>query len=636
VGAVTATSRRSGGPGLDTELVLLWTAIGAVTVVVATVNGALRLAAWWGAPQQHLSGNPLAVVVGLATGTIRWTATENLALGVLIAVELLVVAAIAYAVVRVARRRSRVDRAAPRMGRGSALQALTRQGAAATAARLGVLDVVPGAIGLPIARTVAGDAELYQGWEDVSIDIWGPRTGKTTARAIPAILAAPGAVVATSNKRDVVDATRDLRAAQTAPGQGANEPAGAPAGEVWVFDPQRIVDEPATWWWDPLTYVTDEVKASVMADVFALASRDPGARTDAYFDSAATDLLAGLLLAAALDRRPITDVYLWLTDPTDDEPAAILRRGGYPLSAAAVAGVVNAPEKQRGGVYGTAQQIASFLTNREAVRWVTPAGPGDRRPQFDPHDFVRTRGTLYSLSKEGRGSAGPLVTALTVAVTEAAEEHAKRSPGGRLPIPMVAVLDEAANVCRWRELPNLYSHYGSRGICVMTILQSWSQGVEVWGRDGMRKLWSAANIRLYGGGVSEAEFLSELSQLVGDYDLDTRSTSHGRGGRSTQYATRRDRVLEVADLAALPRGRAVLFASGAPATLVRTLPWMDGPHAAAVHASIAAHDPQTAAGDRRQLAPVEDLAGRRRRTTLAERIGGGIPEPGSQATGERR
>lgn len=207
--------------------------------------------------------------------------------------------------------------------------------------------------------------------------------------------------------------------------------------------------------------------------------------------------------------------------------------------------VVNAPEKQRGGVYGTAQQIASFMTNREAMRWVTadgalPPSPSTARNpwtaaagrgrEFNPHEFVGTTGTLYSLSTEGRGSAGPLVTALTVAICEAAEEHAKRSPGGRLPTPMVAVLDEAANVCRWRELPNLYSHYGSRGICMMTILQSWSQGVEVWGRDGMRKLWSAANIKVYGGGVSEAEFLSELSQLVGDFDVSTTSVSHGRGG----------------------------------------------------------------------------------------------------------
>jgi type IV secretory pathway TraG/TraD family ATPase VirD4 len=100
---------------------------------------------------------------------------------------------------------------------------------------------------------------------------------------------------------------------------------------------------------------------------------------------------------------------------------------------------------------------------------------------------------------------------------EAAEEIAVHSRGGRLQTPMIGVLDEAANVCRWRELPNLYSHYGSRGIVLMTILQSWSQGVEVWGREGMRKLWSASNIKVYGGGVAEAEFLNEVAQLVGEY-----------------------------------------------------------------------------------------------------------------------
>lgn len=189
---------------------------------------------------------------------------------------------------------------------------------------------------------------------------------------------------------------------------------------------------------------------------------------------------------------------------------------------------------------------------------------------------MRDGGTLYSLSKEGRGSAGPLVTALTVAVTEAAEQLAKTSPGGRLPVPLVAVLDEAANVCRWHELPNLYSHYGSSGIVMMTILQSWSQGVEVWGRDGMRK------------------FLSEVSQLVGDDDLRQLSTSYGKGGRSTSRSTRRERVLEVSELGALPRGRALLIASGVPPTLIKTVPWMAGPRAEEVRASIAAHDPAAA------------------------------------------
>ena len=89
----------------------------------------------------------------------------------------------------------------------------------------------------------------------------------------------------------------------------------------------------------------------------------------------------------------------------------------------------------------------------------------------------------------------------------------------------------------------------------------------------------------------EPEFLNELSQMIGDYDKHTRSTSIGRGNRSTSHQVQRERTLDVADLGALPRGRAVVFASGAPATLVETVPWMRGPQANAVRASIAVHDP---------------------------------------------
>ena len=138
---------------------------------------------------------------------------------------------------------------------------------------------------------------------------------------------------------------------------------------------------------------------------------------------------------------------------------------------------------------------------------------------------------------------------------------------------------------------HLYSHYGSRGIILMTILQSWSQGVEVWGRDGMRNLWSASNVAVYGGGVKEPEFPGELSQMIGDYDKHTTSSSVGRGSRSTSHQVQRELTLDVADLGALPRGRAVVFASGAPAKLIETVPWTMGPHAAAIRVSIAAHDP---------------------------------------------
>ncbi|MGW6128882.1 TraG/TraD/VirD4 family protein [Cellulomonas sp. NPDC055163] len=137
----------------------------------------------------------------------------------------------------------------------------------------------------------------------------------------------------------------------------------------------------------------------------------------------------------------------------------------------------------------------------------------------------------------------------------------------------------------------MYSHYRSRGIIVDTFLQSWSQGVEVWGHDGMRKLWSAATIKVYGGGVAEVEFLSEISQLIGEYQRTATSTSSSKHGRSVSRQAARERVLDVADLGALPKGRAIVIGSGARPTLARTVPWMTGPDKDAVLASIRRHDP---------------------------------------------
>ncbi|OIU85181.1 MULTISPECIES: TraM recognition domain-containing protein [Microbacterium] len=568
----TPNNRRRDPGGFGAETMMLLVGIGGVVAAIVVLNVAVRLGHQLDGTGVELPSDPFAFTLGVVMGRVPWPASATWIVIVLLAIVLALVVLAIIGVVRYRKGRTRVDRASSYMGRGKDVEGLSKRNAQAQATRLGVT----GSLGVPIGKTL-GQMPLYGTWEDMHIDIWGPRTGKTTSRAVPAILEAPGGVLVTSNKRDVVDATRDVR---------------AEAGPVWVFDPQGIALENPTWWWNPLSYVTDEVRAAKLADHFASGSRDPGAKTDAYFDPAGQDLLAGLLLAAALDSRPITDVYGWLTRPTEEEPIGILRRGGYDLTADQVRGVITAPEKQRGGIYGTAQQMASCLTNRQVAAWVNPQGEPDLRPQFDPAAFVRDGGTLYSLSKEGRGTAGPLVTALTVAVVEAAEELAAGSAGGRLSVPLLGVLDEAANVCRWRELPNLYSHYGSRGIVLMTILQSWSQGVDVWGDSGMRKLWSASNVKVYGGGVSEDAFLESLSKLIGDYDRQASSVSSGRGGRSVNQQLHRERILDVADLAAMPKGRAVVLSSGNRPTLIRTQPWMTGPHAEKVKASIAAHDPQ--------------------------------------------
>ncbi|MGW1807156.1 type IV secretory system conjugative DNA transfer family protein [Streptomyces sp. NPDC002078] len=570
-----SVTRNRRGPSDVTPYIMVAVLGTVIALVLGTWLAVLAGAALEDKPTP--SGNPFAAVINLMAGKVSWPGTAATVVAAVEAVGVPAVAVLAWRLVRRYRQpRLSVDAAARHLANRREQTALSREGAAATAARLGAPATHPG---VRIGRARGTGQPLYGSWEDMHVDIWGPRTGKTTSRAIPAILDAPGAVLVTSNKRDIVDATRLAR----------NE-----AGQVWIFDPQRVAEEPATWWWNPLSYVTDIEKAVKLASVFAAYSKEPDAKTDAFFDPEGQALLSFLILAATEAKQPITKLYSWVSDPTDTTPVDILRAAGHDLPADGVQGVINSPDKQRAGVYGTAKKSIGFLVNPAITRWVTPDPANPDRPQFDPHDFVRGSGTLYSLSREGQGTAGPLVTALTVATIEAAEEFATKSPGGRLRTPMLGVLDEAANVCRWKDLPDLYSHYGSRGIPLMTILQSWAQGVVVWGEYGMKKLWSASNIRMYGGGVSETQFLGDLSQLVGDFEPETHSISIQRGtmaSRSTSISTRTEKILEVADLAALPRGRALLFASGTRPILIETEPWQHGPHAQTVRASLAKYAP---------------------------------------------
>ncbi|WP_425451582.1 TraM recognition domain-containing protein [Branchiibius hedensis] len=97
------------------------------------------------------------------------------------------------------------------------------------------------------------------------------------------------------------------------------------------------------------------------------------------------------------------------------------------------------------------------------------------------------------------------------------------------------------------------------------------------------------------GGVSEEDFLDKLSKLIGDYDKLTSSISAGKGYRSTSRQLTRERILDVEQLAALPKGRAVVLSSGNRAAMIRTKPWMNGPHAHDVRASITLNDPNGAA-----------------------------------------
>ncbi|WP_233434640.1 type IV secretory system conjugative DNA transfer family protein [Nocardia yamanashiensis] len=430
---------------------------------------------------------------------------------------------------------------------------------------------------------------LYSGCEALTVDVWGPRRGKTTSRVVPAIVGAPGACVVTSNRRDVVDLTRGVREKRR-------------GGAVFVFDPQRITgsDEPQ-FWWDPISAITIDDRemwpdrSEKLADLFLAATMPPGARPDAFFDPEGRDLLARLLLAAAVSEQPITRVYEWITEPTP-QPLKHLQESEFTSAATALAKFIGYSARQRDGLFGTAKKMTNILSRPSVQKWVSPS---NRRPQFDPLAFVTTPSTLYILSKEGADSAGALATALVWAVCDTAERYGERC-GGRLPVPMVVPLDELANVIKWPDLPAKFSHYGGRGILMMAILQNWAQGVNTFGAEGMQQLWDAATVQYFGGGVRDDVMLGKLSELIGSrFEIATSTNvqrpsdmlSTASGHTSVSRDTREHKIFTIAHLSQLPYGRAVMLWDGKPA-LVRPVPYWDRPYVKQINESLATYAPK--------------------------------------------
>ncbi|MFF0546865.1 type IV secretory system conjugative DNA transfer family protein [Nocardia thailandica] len=601
-------------------------AVGTGVGLIEGAGASMRVgAALYGGPEQEITHNPAGIVFGLLTGHLEWTTPATLGAVTLVAggAGLMLGGAWGWGVLcekcsELAGRRGRtsadagplrarklrkkerqgVDERAAFMARGADLHPLTARACAAKAAELGV-PLRPGDLpGVLIGRAVFDGIPLLGSFEDLHVDIWGPRQGKSTSRVIPAILDAVGPVVSTSNKRDVVDATRTLREKRT-------------GGRSWVFDPQAIAGEAPNWYWNPSEWIWGadgagaEIRATRLAGIFAAGTdSDKG---DPFFEPEGEDLLAALFLAAAAADLPITRAYEWVTDPTDPTPVKILSEAGTDFAsfASSLRSHYKAPDKQRAGVFSTAKKMSHALKFGDIRQWVTP-GTDPGRPSFDPAAFVRSKDTLFLLSGEGSGNAGPLITGLAAAIAEAGAEEGNRH-GGRLPVPLTLVLDEAANIVRWPDLPKQYSHFGSRGIVVLTVLQSWSQGVTCWGEKGMSMLWSAANIKVLGSGLDDTAFLRDRSESIGDHYEWVSSISESEGRRSVSTSRTTERTMTPSDLIALPRGRAVVFTSGRPAVLAVTVPWMERDYAPQVREALreAARIAAAAPRPERSAAPVQ-------------------------------
>ncbi|HEY4929061.1 MAG TPA: type IV secretory system conjugative DNA transfer family protein [Acidimicrobiales bacterium] len=408
-----------------------------------------------------------------------------------------------------------------------------------------------------------------------------PRSGKTSALLIPNVLSAHGAVVTTSTKPDVLDATREARSM---------------LGTCHLFDPTGSVDDrPGVHRlrWSPLTGCSSwRTALSAARSLVLVGSGGAGAaRTEgSHWTERAQALLAPLLHAAAIEGADMRTVLTWV-DRRQALPAQQAFSGpagdDRAIARDLLDGIVTTDERELSGIWSTASGALGGFRSTQALAATC-------NPDFDPVNFVRSADTLYIAAPAHHQSlVAPLVVGLIDDVRRAAYGRAA-SGLERSDPPVVLALDELANVAPLPELPSMVSEGGGQGLVTLACFQDLSQARHRWPgqADGFPSLFGTTVVL---PGIGDVATLEALSVLAGDEELVTRSVnrshvltgrpltdllSHGRPQVGEQLSTQWRRRLAPDEITRGRPGSALAFdARNQPSWVTlapahRTEPWV--------------------------------------------------------------
>ena len=333
-----------------------------------------------------------------------------------------------------------------------------------------------------------------------------PRSGKTSALLIPNVLSAPGAVVTTSTKPDVLDATSATRSS---------------LGTCHLFDPSgSVADRPGVHRlrWSPLPACTSWRTALVTArSLVVVGSRAPA--------------------RAAAPRRPTGPSgprrcwHRCCTPPRSRAPTCAPCWPGWtaggPCPAqqalrvrpATTAHRPGPPRRDRHHRRARAQRHLVDRVGR-ARRLPVGAGAGRHvRSRFRPRRLRPARGTPSTSPPRPTTRRWWHRSSWACSTTSGAPPTpVPPADAGPAAPPVVLALDELANIAPLPELPSMVSEGGGQGLVTLACFQDLSQARHRWPgqADGFPSLFGTTVVL---PGIGDVRTLEALSVLAGDHEV---------------------------------------------------------------------------------------------------------------------
>ncbi|MFT7835717.1 TraM recognition domain-containing protein [Saccharothrix sp. BKS2] len=310
--------------------------------------------------------------------------------------------------------------------------------------------------------------------------------------------------------------------------------------------------------WNPIDGCGDFAVATRRAHALVAGSdtagtQRRGSEDDVFFRNSAAEVLAAWLYAAALGGYGLDEITQWLSDTQHTTPRRVLAEHPHTDRTALLALTTHLSTRSDRTTSGVERYLAltiNALISRDGRQFC------DVHPDrsFNMVEFVRDGGTVYVLADPDRvHRVRPLLSLFTAEMFIAARTTALAHPGGRLPVPFVAVLDELRHSVVVPNLPYVGNTMRKHGIHYLYSVQSSSQEDELYGpqADGLR---ASAGVTVVGG--LDMTVAPELATRAGNAALVERARE--RGG---DQVTRVD-SLPVSEQQRLADGRAVIAPRG--------------------------------------------------------------------------